>query len=281
METKVCIKCKVEKEVNQFNKNKSRKDGYHPCCKECRKIDYKNNKEKISESRKDYQKQYRENNKEKLKQYRENNKEKLKVFNKNYRENNKEKIKEYKKTNKYKEYNKNYTKIYYENNKEKIIQWNKEWSKTYYQNNKEKILNVKKLYNENNKEKINERRKNYTNKRMKSDPLFKLSKNIRTLICNAIRNNSHKKKIKTELILGCKFYEFKTHLESKFQPWMNWDNHGNPKDGIFELNKTWDIDHIIPVSSAKTEEEIIKLNHYTNLQPLCSYTNRNIKKNKL
>ena len=61
---------------------------------------------------------------------------------------------------------------------------------------------------------------------------------------------------------------------------MNWDNKGNPKDGILELNKTWDIDHIIPISTAITEEDIIRLNHYTNLQPLCSYYNRNIKKDK-
>ena len=64
-----------------------------------------------------------------------------------------------------------------------------------------------------------------------------------------------------------------------FEPWMNWGNHGNPKDGVIEPNKTWDIDHIIPLSSAKTEDDIIKLNHYTNLRPLCSYNNRFIKKN--
>jgi hypothetical protein len=39
---------------------------------------------------------------------------------------------------------------------------------------------------------------------------------------------------------------------------MNWDNNGNPKDGIIEINKSWDIDHIIPVGSAKTEEELLK-----------------------
>ena len=60
-----------------------------------------------------------------------------------------------------------------------------------------------------------------------------------------------------------------------------WENYVNPKDGIYELNKTWDIDHIIPLSSAKNENELIKLNHYTNLQPLCSYTNRFIKKDTI
>ena len=56
---------------------------------------------------------------------------------------------------------------------------------------------------------------------------------------------------------------------------MNWDNYG-----LYEPNKLnygWDMDHIIPLKTGKTEEDIIKLNHYSNLQPLCSYTNRNIK----
>ncbi len=38
---------------------------------------------------------------------------------------------------------------------------------------------------------------------------------------------------------------------------------------------------IIPISSPKTEEDIIALNHYTNLQPLCSKINRHIKKGKI
>jgi hypothetical protein len=55
---------------------------------------------------------------------------------------------------------------------------------------------------------------------------------------------------------------------------MNWDNYGLYNG---ESNYGWDIDHIIPSSSAITEEELIKLNHFTNLQPLCSYINRKIK----
>jgi len=51
---------------------------------------------------------------------------------------------------------------------------------------------------------------------------------------------------------------------------MNWNNYGvyNSKG-----KRTWNIDHIIPISLAQTKEEIIKLNHHTNLRPLCSKEN--------
>lgn len=58
---------------------------------------------------------------------------------------------------------------------------------------------------------------------------------------------------------------------------MTWENKGLYNG---ELNFGWDIDHIIPISSAKSEEDIIRLNHFSNLQPLCSKINRDIKKNK-
>jgi len=51
-------------------------------------------------------------------------------------------------------------------------------------------------------------------------------------------------------------------MEAKFVDGMNWDNIGE-----------WHIDHIIPLSSAETEQEIIKLCHYTNLQPLWAFDN--------
>lgn len=48
-----------------------------------------------------------------------------------------------------------------------------------------------------------------------------------------------------------------------------------------DFNYGWDLDHIILVSTGVTKEEIIELNNYTNLQPLCSKINRDIKKDKL
>ena len=60
---------------------------------------------------------------------------------------------------------------------------------------------------------------------------------------------------------------------------MTYDNHGKYNG---ELNYGWDIDHIEPLfpkGIKRTKEDILRLNHYTNLQPLCSKINRDIKRN--
>jgi hypothetical protein len=109
-------------------------------------------------------------------------------------------------------------------------------------------------------------------------PLQRLKNNMRNSIRLYLERNGFIKKSKTEIILGCSFDEFKLHLESKFENWMTWENHGRFNG---EYNYGWDIDHIIPLSSVNTEYEIIRLNHYTNLQPLCSKVNRHEKRDKL
>src|ERR1043165_290665 len=37
-DSKVCSKCKMEKSLNEFNKDKSQKSGYYPSCKTCKRI---------------------------------------------------------------------------------------------------------------------------------------------------------------------------------------------------------------------------------------------------
>lgn len=144
----------------------------------------------------------------------------------------------------------------------------------------QKNIERDKQYLLDNKVNINKRLNLYYKKRRENDVMFKLKHYFRSNIHQCLSKNNHYKNCKTEKILGCTFEEFKLYIESKFEPWMSWDNRGNPKDGILEYDKTWDIDHIIPLDSALTQEEIYKLNHYTNLRPLCSYFNRFIKKNK-
>jgi hypothetical protein len=101
---------------------------------------------------------------------------------------------------------------------------------------------------------------------------------MRTQISQSLRKSGFKKLTHTEQILGNSFDDFKQHIESLWEPWMNWDNYGNWNGIPTETNTAWDIDHKIPTSSAKTELELLKLNHYTNLQPMCSYHNRYIKR---
>jgi len=147
------------------------------------------------------------------------------------------------------------------------------------ENNLEEYKIYSKNYYNNNKEKCNEAFKLYKKKRRKEDSLYKLKENIRSNIGRTFRDKNITKNSKTFEILGCDFETFKNHIESLWDNWMNWNNYGIDNLTKLEPNKTWDIDHHIPVSKGKNEEEIIKLNHYTNLKPLCSYYNRIVKRN--
>lgn len=158
-------------------------------------------------------------------------------------------------------------------NRDKINESKRKWIK----NNPEQHRKNNKKYYIENKDKVLKRTNKNKNDRMKIDLLFKLRQQMRSNINKSMKRNSLTKKLSTVDILGCSFNDFKLYLEQRFEPWMNWENYGKYNG---ELNYGWDIDHVIPQSTGYTEDNIYKLNHYTNLQPLCSKTNRDIKKNK-
>ena len=175
-------------------------------------------------------------------------------------------------------------KRHYLNNKKKVLDNNRK----YILANEESVKNYQKRYRDENREKIKEYQKKYRllNKESRNrkekyrksvDVLYKLKTHIRTMISNSFKRKGYTKNSKTFEILGCSYDEFKQYLEAKFEPWMTWDNRGLYNG---QPNYGWDIDHIIPLDTAKTEEDIIRLNHYSNLQPLCSYYNRDIKVSK-
>ena len=159
----------------------------------------------------------------------------------------------------------------YNNEKRKIDKaMVKEYKKEYFQKNRELIaIKRREKYNL-NKDIINEKRR--------SDIPKRLNNTIGGHIRKYLKNNGFNKKTRTYQILGCSPIELQMYIESKFEDWMNWGNYGKYNG---ELNYGWDMDHIIPISTAKCEDDIIQLNHYTNLQPLCSYTNRYIKCDKI
>jgi hypothetical protein len=257
--TKICTKCRNEKSISEFPKDKS-------WCKFCVNeykrgwnLKKKKEKERLEEQKPpkttkicgkcDIEKPFDEFPKDRNQCLKCRN-----LYYKDWREKNPKKSKAI---------------------KDKWRKNNKEYCEQYRKENFERIQKQQKAWKDKNKKHILKQNREYVKKKCATDPLFKCTFNIRHLIYQTFRNGEYSKKSKTYKILGCSFKEFKEHIENQFEPWMNWNVHGLYNG---EENFGWDFDHIIPVSSAKTEEEIIKLNHYTNFQPLCSYTNRVIKK---
>lgn len=70
------------------------------------------------------------------------------------------------------------------------------------------------------------------------------------------------KKSPTLEALGYTARELVAHIEKQFLPGMGWHN-----------MEDWQIDHVIPVSEARCEDDVIALNQLSNLRPLWSELN--------
>jgi|694.fasta_scaffold91682_1 hypothetical protein len=150
-------------------------------------------------------------------------------------------------------------------NKEKIKEYNTKWNKEnqeYYKKYFEEYYTVN--YDKEKERKLKWSRENrkysndYQKQRKKKDILFRIISDMR----NSVNRYLKYKSKSTFEIVGCTPELLKEHLEKQFTDGMTWENRSK-----------WHIDHIIPLSSAKTEEELYKLCHYTNLQPLWAEDN--------
>lgn len=179
---------------------------------------------------------------------------------------------------------KEYYKQYYINNKKKIM----ERSNLYYKQNTESVIERSKKYREHNVEKIKkrkteyhiknrdsilekvknwrkenkEKRNNYETERRKTNNLFKLIHYLRVRTNFYIKKTNHIKNKSSYEIIGCRPEYLKEYLEEQFTQGMTWKNYGE-----------WHIDHIIPLSSATSQDDLYELCHYTNLQPLWAQDN--------
>ncbi len=169
------------------------------------------------------------------------NKEKMNLKTKIWVQNNSEKRKEV-------------TKNYRDKNKEKL----KISGEEYRKNNKEKEQKRQQIYYQNNKEKVINRNKNYNKIRLTNDGFYRMKTYVRNRINKFLRLTKIYKNNKTFDIVGCSPEFLKEYIEKQFTEGMSWELMGSRIH----------IDHIIPLSSAKTEEEVYKLCHYSNLQPL-------------
>lgn len=271
-----CTNCKKDKKCSSFHKSLSSKRGYVNYCIECSNEKINTNRRETPEFKKcsicgiiksqdnfDKQSVSRDNLDSSCKQC---NSEILKIKYLNNKQYYLDKNKKSRLRNSHKYKNSNAE--YYIKNKERILST----AKKYYVKNKNEIKKKRQDYVKTDNFKNNEKRK-------KENPVYLLKLKLQNLILHEFTKQELKKSKRTAVILDCTMEEFKQHIESQFLNWMNWSNYGNCETN--EYNCSWHLDHIIPISYAKTEEDIILLNHWSNFQPLCSKVNKWEKRNKI
>lgn len=121
--------------------------------------------------------------------------------------------------------------------------------------------NAKDYYQKNRKHANEVKRKRRMDRR-KTDVLYAFSVGVRALITKSFRERGYSKTSKSQEIIGCDWESLKSHIECQFANGMNWDNRNQ-----------WHIDHIVPLASAQTPEDVVRLNHYSNLRPLWAIDN--------
>lgn len=260
VKTKICIKCGIEKGLCEFGKDKKRKDGKMSWCKECLKKNYEENKEKRAES----QKKYREKNIDKIKKaekiYNDNNKEKRQ---KHYQENKEERLKDYQEN---KEEINRKRRENYKKNPEKIKKSNRKYCKK----NSEKVKKARQLHYQKNKDSIVIKFVEYRRKKIKTDPIYKIKQNMKTLFSNSLKRQFIKKTQNTFEYTGISYQNYMNHFK-KDPLWSDYCSGG----GIH-------IDHIIPVSvyDFNNPKDIKKCWQFGNLRLLSAKENI-IKSNKI
>lgn len=115
------------------------------------------------------------------------------------------------------------------------------------------------FYIKENKKAITKRQSAWCKRKRNEDKLYKLKGQVRCCLRDSFRRKKYKKNSNSEKIIGCEWEFFINYLLNTFK-----NNYGYDWDGKEKIS----IDHIIPLATAKTEEEVIMLNHYTNLQLL-------------
>lgn len=253
---KTCNKCRESKLLTEFYTYKHSSDGRHCQCKECAKADRRARYADDPETMKERNRQSRLKRLNPPPPAEPTNEKTCKVCNV---------TKPKTSFSKDKRQLDGHNRQCKECAKKQHTEWrelNPTYQKQWRVSNANHIKDYNKEYKQLNKQAITEYNREYSTKRKKEDPLFRLRCNMRSMINEYIKKRGYRKGSKTEAILGCSFEFLKEHLENQFKEGMSWDN-----------RERWHVDHIIPISYGQTEEEVIALNHYSNLQPLWAEEN--------
>lgn len=207
-------------------------------------------KEERNAYMREWNKRNRDKKREQDRKYRESNREKIKVMHKEWRDKNREHLNEQARER-------------YKGNPEAYNERNKRYKNSH----KEQVQESNKRYREENKQK----RTDYERTKRQTDPIYRFRTSFRCLISGYLRKHNYKGGKSVWEVVGCDFETFLEHIKSQFEDGMSLENYGHK-------GECWNIDHIIPISTAKTDDDLERLNHFTNLRPL--WASENYKKSK-
>ncbi len=247
METRICKKCGIEKELTEeFFRQKGKYFAYE--CRECAKIYQKIYNAEHKNERKIYRKRYYNENKEEILGNLKllENRKKQRSTQKKFRETHKEGEKIRKKK-------------YNEKHKEEITTYKRE-----YRNKNRKTISAKICF------------------KIKNDPNARLRHFTSAMIRRTLKKSGHPKNNKSiTKYLQYTLSNLRIHIENQFEWWMTWKNYGAYNSKIWnnddQTTWTWQIDHIIPQSDlpyiSMEDDNFKKCWALNNLRPLSSKQN--------
>lgn len=96
----------------------------------------------------------------------------------------------------------------------------------------------------------------------RNNPQTIVHERVSRLMAFALTEVGSLKRSATFDLLGYTPDDLRQHIERQFVKGMSWEN-----------RKEWQLDHIVPMNTAKTEEDVIRLNCLSNLRPMWSKAN--------
>jgi hypothetical protein len=145
------------------------------------------------------------------------------------------------------------TRQWKEANPDKPRHYRKAWREA----NPERDKEHRRRWSKANPDKVRASMNKYARRRRATDPIYLLIGRVRCRLGKFLSRRGLVKQRGVSAMIGCSWRELREHIEKQFPEGMGWGNRGK-----------WHIDHIVPLSCAKTMEDVLELSHYSNLRPI-------------
>ena len=119
-------------------------------------------------------------------------------------------------------------------------------------------------YRKENRDDINRKKREYEKQKRETDRVYFIKQKIRSVIYKSFSRKGFQKISLAEEITGMSGSDLCAYLLKTFE-----NNYGHKWNGAEKVH----IDHIVPLATARTEEDVRRLCHYSNLRLLKAFDN--------